>query len=247
MKEFFGIQPSDKRQEAPQNQQLARKIIQSLKSHHMLTGNSNPQKTAPLLNPILKKFGFARVEQVLNWYISVIDREDTFTVNSVKAFCNAFGIIAKKHDRHAPIKLSSDAKAILAKLDDYGWAYGSSADLPRFVQKSLDNYAAFRRKVIAFCDRQADTKDYRLELAREAWEQILDEYMPCESFAFVLIWCDFVHTKLHQWEKWDGNLEPWIWSIHHRQALRALESEFYERGTLRHHFEQYLSLVTEGK
>lgn len=237
---------------SPSNKQpayiMAEKLYKTLrKTGEIRTGTPDLKKWASYFNKLIKEVGEEYLSNLLDWFLKNFGNGVVPIVLTAKTFWSKFNRIRRSYEKLAPPKLSSDAKTILAKLDDYGWAYGSSADLPRFVQKSLDNYTAFRRKVITFCDCHASTKDYHLELAREAWDQILDEYMPYESIAFVLIWCDFVHTKLHQWEKWDGNLEPWIWSIHNRQTLRALESEFYERGTLRHHFEQYLSLVMEGK
>lgn len=110
------------------------------------------------------------------------------------------------------IQVSDEAKTIADDLaDEYRWPLGSDAQLPEFVQVSMDWHDAFLEKVGTLHDAlQAQdprfptkkTNSYEWSALRLAAEEVLTWH----TDGFARRWAERVHKRVANWKEWSGSL-----------------------------------------
>src|SRR5204862_7780372 len=113
-------------------------------------GRWNQQRSADHFRKLEGKVGEDRdrISRVLDWYCANATKLDKPKVKSSRWFCDEKGFLWIEDLMNADInrnpKVSERAARIASDLATLGWPKGSKAQLPAFVQRTVDNVLAFQ-------------------------------------------------------------------------------------------------------
>lgn len=104
-----------------------------------------------------KDVGPDRLKEVFDWYCSHIKETKKLhlpDVSSPSQFRKRWEWIENRFDRwqedHPPeVEVSNEAKAVVKRLRNVPWPKGADKDLPQLVQLGMDEYRAFKKKIVA--------------------------------------------------------------------------------------------------
>lgn len=157
-----------------------------------------------------------RIRRVLKWYAENIGEPFCPQAFSGIAFRQKFHKLerAAERDIDTTVEIGAIAAKVAERLAGLGWPRGTVATLPAATQACLNGYQAGLAKMRAFVRRlRADdlTEEYRDRTKMLGVGEAVLERLPTPE-AFIEGWMRDVHTRVRGWEKWDGDLAPYVFS-----------------------------------
>jgi hypothetical protein len=148
----------------------------------------------------------ARIEEVLAWYE---ENPKLFRIVHAKYFRQQFHILEERmerdHKRKPPqVIITPDADEVVARLNPTNWPRGSGDQLASAVQRSLDAYRPFRKKINQVKDKKLTSFIRNIE-----WDLNRD------AKRYVEKWFLRVLKQVKGWKEWNGDLSRYVFSPDH--------------------------------
>jgi hypothetical protein len=133
-------------------------------------------------------------------------------VHSAQSFRQKWPAIEAAYLRALPppkaAELSPELQGLLIRLRRKHWPLGSGSQLPTIVGTSAERYTMTRRTL----------RQYHASLVINDADYMLSRYV-CSKMSttasFLDLWFDRVHQRVVHWEDWSGDLEYFVFDIHH--------------------------------
>lgn len=200
---------SDKDENRHDVQPVDRERSQSLRAY-LRAQKQTPSAARSAWDPqfaiLRRRYGSDEVGRVLDAYIR--HRIDKPRVASAEQFKMRWDWIVQVVDRLCADEFvySDDAKAIVADLSELIWPGESHLQLPRVVQKSLDNYQLFAD----LTQRFSPTPQYRGISLRDVLLEVQGRL--ADPHSEVLSWFRAIWKAVKGWAEWSGKLDSYVWN-----------------------------------
>lgn len=200
-----------KKKPSPFDKMSATQLHQAVLKHTMTKPSGTISKSAQAFRLLREKdeVDVERIDDVLEWHCSHLrDKYEpkAYTGDDFrKKFLNIEAALHRAHPPDSTIVISDEAKKMVERLSMNGWKKGSIDSLPSEVQLSLDFVEGFRRQLIALRnDAQETGVGNKTNYLLKHLQALLDR-MPMN---WVEQWYGRLHRRLHSWEAWSGDLQP---------------------------------------
>jgi hypothetical protein len=129
-------------------------------------------------------------------------------VTSARGFCGKFQTL-KRIMFQSPSQLASSKEALLIseELLYCQWPHGSDQHLPTVVEQSLKAYCSFWAAV-----KEAQSSGNLTPRLQAFLNYLLEAGHLSSPTRFIPRWLKTVHRQYVNWEAWNGNLDPFIFS-----------------------------------
>lgn len=185
------------------------KVVQKLGGKlRQLRLNTAPIRTKTWCKEIellRSKHSKKEIFRVLSWYIEHIQDAYTPHAFSAKSFREKFDQLCTAMNRDPDsVELSEEAKEISALLLPMYWPHGTDVDIGITVQRSLDLYTPFYKRISDFALEPNLTPRTRRILDHILFHRILPPRL------FILNWMRAVRAELMDWSSWKGSLFSFV-------------------------------------
>jgi hypothetical protein len=192
-----------------------------------------------------------RIKRVISWYNKNIGKPYVPVLYKADDFSNKFLKIEdairrqkednkKLHPNDIDVDTISDtAKSITRRLSDLPWPKGSSRQLLEAVQLSLDNFDSYMKLHKKYLKNKPVTDNsFVVNAHKWATKKLKHEIFPVDTF--IRQWFERVFRQVQGWDKWNGNLRPYIFSVHHKD-YQSMLVEWAQRYHDESYAEHYLN------
>jgi len=167
-----------------------------------------------VIKDLIETFSEKDVIKVIEWLEKNYGKSYTRRISAIGGFRCFFDEIFKKMENDSGNTVISELSLKIAKTAqrEYAWPAGTDRELPLVIQRSFDNYAAFRLKwnnLGVILGNNYGVNDRRFRLHNHITSRLS---LPR---AFIEYWIEFIGEKLSNWEGWNGSLTQYIWHPNH--------------------------------
>lgn len=160
------------------------------------------------------KFLPGDVETVLDWYCANVLKIKPQHINNGAHFRKCFKWIKDEMDKAgAALTVSKDAQDMARRFSHYHWPKGSGALLAVTIERTLQSWVAFRKRVAAFCEANPErVKEGKYERTAPLYVQMA-HYLKrvVKPIAFTESWMNDVWQTRGMWDDWNGNMTAEAW------------------------------------
>lgn len=171
------------------------------------------------------------IKSTLEWYCNHIGEEYTPEAHDAKSFRTKFGQIKKHADKSndTPIEMSENATILYKEMKGKHWPPTIKNSLPRIIQKSIDNYTNYWKRVLSLReDLKAKVEKHpRLSTIKDKkqcsaagyhqkdlmfLENLIQLGRLCRPRAFIRDWLNHIQMYYEKFQQWDGDANSAIFS-----------------------------------
>lgn len=218
----FGVRPEPTFEES-----ISTKLEDFIRRRRKLMSIPNRKKWANEVKKLVEMVGDgARVQSVLEWYVTNSDQPYMPRVHSAEQFRTKFTQIEERMGELRPrvekIELTLAQERVLASVQTFTWPDQSA--LMRLIVVSWERYEhhlAHRRRVLSQLKQ-------RVASGRDEWNEAFRLVSFLETSApdsapiahFVENWVRWVADTVLSWSAWSGNLESFAFAPTHKEFQR---------------------------
>jgi len=190
---------------------LAQALHDQLKSHGLLPKKWSLQRWANDIGIAFRRHDNA--QEVFTHLLGHITHERMPTVRSGKSFKEKFENIERnmtilQAGNWFAIPISEQTTSRLERLRMKRWEHGSDDHLAAAVELSEQAYGRLRVSIVTFHQRSpAKLKRHKY---RETLMNQMENLLLRLPQLLVSNYFDALHSRLHNWDDWSGDLKPWI-------------------------------------
>lgn len=187
----------------------AKSLAEGLRKSNLL-GKYSANKWAKEFHLLIHKDKISsdRIQKVLDYYVPVIARDRWVPqVLSGSAFRTKFiqleQFVQRDKEKNPQIEITERAKKNCNWIDHMDWKKGSQKLLPIAMQLSIDNLLEFVSRLKMLIGNASKAK---ASVLKRTATNILN-WVTAQGFDnFLVMYFRRICEKLHNWEKWDGDL-----------------------------------------
>ncbi len=210
---LFGSKQTDTSEKHGQEKQWAATLYGALKQAHKInTKNLSKWYQSFRLLKNQDKQTEQQITKALDFFVEHMDDEYVPVILNARQFRDKFSQIVKMMDNDlTSVQLSKDGQKLLESLSGLSWPKGTSDQLPAIIQKSLNNYIVFKKKIDDLADAISVTKkevkddQYYKDQAVYRFVQALRATYLTSPLIVIHAWMLGVHTSIN-WDGWAGSL-----------------------------------------
>lgn len=169
------------------------------------------------------------IEKVLAWFMENIKHDYIPFISNALQFRQKFTILKKMMGKDpSQVEIGEEARDIMVRLRRLQWPGDSLQKLPGIVQKSLDNYKAFYKRLLPLSVKLGESAEGSTHRKRKRLMPFLAYLTPWRlspPVRFTLRWFEGISVYIEKWSGFSGNMEQFIWTEQH-ERFHALGYEW---------------------